>query len=80
MFEQKNLSYRFEDWFCKERKIKSKNKPCFRKYLQDDELLGKHNTFFKNHDIFKIILKKIKRQWKHEVFCMQRLHSLLFRE
>ena len=80
MFKHKNLSYRFEDWFGIERKIKSKNKPCFRKYLQDDELLGKHNTFFKNHDIFKIILKKIKRQWKHEVFCMQRLHSLLFRE
>ena len=78
MFKHKNLSYRFEDWFGIERKIKSKNKPCFRKYLQDDELLGKHNTLFKNHDIFKIISKKIKRQWKLEVFLHAKIAFFTF--
>ena len=42
MFRRKNLSYRLRDWFCKEHKIKSKNKPNakanMRKYLQADEL------------------------------------------
>ena len=52
MFRCKNLPYRFEDCFCKERKIKNKNKQYFRKYLQADELLGKHNIFSKKLERF----------------------------